>query len=85
MQSWAILLCYFKCVVNSIHILELTMLLQTLRLIIFFIFVRINLEGHRPRVRHYAHGLKKLIRIGQGEVSLCHSICYFFYLLVLLW
>ncbi|KAK4431825.1 protein ENHANCED DISEASE RESISTANCE 2-like [Sesamum alatum] len=26
----------------------------------------INLEGHRPRVRRYAHGLKKLIRIGQG-------------------
>ncbi|XWS72590.1 hypothetical protein CRYUN_Cryun02cG0052900 [Craigia yunnanensis] len=27
----------------------------------------IDLEGHRPRVRRYAHGLKKLIRIGQSE------------------
>ncbi|KAJ6362074.1 hypothetical protein OIU78_002470 [Salix suchowensis] len=26
----------------------------------------INLEGHRPRMRRYAHGLKRLIRIGQG-------------------
>ncbi|KAG8372634.1 hypothetical protein BUALT_Bualt12G0087000 [Buddleja alternifolia] len=26
----------------------------------------INLEGHRPRVRKYAFGLKKLVRIGQG-------------------
>ncbi|KAL3824587.1 hypothetical protein ACJIZ3_020616 [Penstemon smallii] len=26
----------------------------------------IDLEGHRPRVRRYAKGLKKLIRIGQG-------------------
>ncbi|KDO59368.1 hypothetical protein CISIN_1g0042402mg, partial [Citrus sinensis] len=24
----------------------------------------INLDGHRPRVRRYAHGLRKLIRIG---------------------
>ncbi|XP_041998517.1 protein ENHANCED DISEASE RESISTANCE 2-like isoform X1 [Salvia splendens] len=30
----------------------------------------IDLEGHRPRVRHYAHGLKKLIRIGQGPEML---------------
>ncbi|KAL3840706.1 hypothetical protein ACJIZ3_025297 [Penstemon smallii] len=30
----------------------------------------INLEGHRPRVRHYASGLKKLIRIGQGPEML---------------
>ncbi|XP_071910866.1 protein ENHANCED DISEASE RESISTANCE 2-like isoform X2 [Coffea arabica] len=30
----------------------------------------INLEGHRPRVRRYAHGLKKLIRIGQGPEML---------------
>ncbi|XP_052199680.1 protein ENHANCED DISEASE RESISTANCE 2 isoform X2 [Diospyros lotus] len=30
----------------------------------------INLEGHRPRVRRYAHGLKKLIKIGQGPESL---------------
>ncbi|CAK8563537.1 unnamed protein product [Lathyrus sativus] len=30
----------------------------------------INLEGHRPRVRRYAHGLKKLIRIGQGPETL---------------
>ncbi|KAM6553198.1 hypothetical protein CsatB_013960 [Cannabis sativa] len=30
----------------------------------------INLEGHRPRVRRYAHGLKKLIRIGQGPDAL---------------
>ncbi|GMN47207.1 hypothetical protein TIFTF001_016385 [Ficus carica] len=30
----------------------------------------INLEGHRPRVRRYAHELKKLIRIGQGPESL---------------
>ncbi|KAB5552818.1 hypothetical protein DKX38_010129 [Salix brachista] len=28
----------------------------------------INLEGHRPRVRRYAHGLKRLIRIGQGSL-----------------
>ncbi|KAK6942244.1 Protein ENHANCED DISEASE RESISTANCE 2, C-terminal [Dillenia turbinata] len=30
----------------------------------------INLEGHRPRVRRYAYGLKKLIKIGQGLESL---------------
>ncbi|KAK9268362.1 hypothetical protein L1049_000111 [Liquidambar formosana] len=30
----------------------------------------INLEGHRPRVRRYAHGLKKLVRIGQGPETL---------------
>ncbi|PIN09380.1 hypothetical protein CDL12_18033 [Handroanthus impetiginosus] len=30
----------------------------------------INLEGHRPRVRRYAHGLKKLIKIGQGPEML---------------
>ncbi|KAK4765486.1 hypothetical protein SAY86_026576 [Trapa natans] len=30
----------------------------------------INLEGHRPRVRRYAHELKKLIRIGQGPETL---------------
>ncbi|KAG7610804.1 START domain [Arabidopsis suecica] len=30
----------------------------------------IDLEGHRPRVRRYAYGLKKLIRIGQGPESL---------------
>ncbi|XP_059635352.1 protein ENHANCED DISEASE RESISTANCE 2-like isoform X2 [Cornus florida] len=30
----------------------------------------INLEGHRPRVRRYARGLKKLIRIGQGPETL---------------
>ncbi|THG02335.1 hypothetical protein TEA_021177 [Camellia sinensis var. sinensis] len=27
----------------------------------------INLEGHRPRVRRYAHGLRRLIRIGEGK------------------
>ncbi|CAL0307079.1 unnamed protein product [Lupinus luteus] len=30
----------------------------------------IDLEGHRPRVRRYAHELKKLIRIGQGPETL---------------
>ncbi|XP_074371561.1 protein ENHANCED DISEASE RESISTANCE 2-like isoform X3 [Apium graveolens] len=30
----------------------------------------IDLDGHRRRVRHYAHGLKKLIRIGQGPETL---------------
>ncbi|XWS70360.1 hypothetical protein CRYUN_Cryun03dG0041400 [Craigia yunnanensis] len=30
----------------------------------------IDLEGHRPRVRRYAHGLKNLIRIGQGPEML---------------
>lgn len=30
----------------------------------------INLEGHRPRMRRYAHGLKKLIKIGQGPEML---------------
>ncbi|KAK7388537.1 hypothetical protein VNO78_23356 [Psophocarpus tetragonolobus] len=30
----------------------------------------INLEGHRPRVRRYAHGLRKLIRIGEGPEKL---------------
>ncbi|KAL1194850.1 Protein ENHANCED DISEASE RESISTANCE 2-like [Cardamine amara subsp. amara] len=30
----------------------------------------IDLEGHRPRVRRYASGLKKLIRIGQGPETL---------------
>ncbi|KAL8133342.1 hypothetical protein AgCh_008705 [Apium graveolens] len=29
----------------------------------------IDLDGHRRRVRHYAHGLKKLIRIGQGNLE----------------
>ncbi|XP_057968359.1 protein ENHANCED DISEASE RESISTANCE 2-like isoform X3 [Malania oleifera] len=34
----------------------------------------INLEGHRPRVRRYANGLRRLIRIGQGpETLLRHS------------
>ncbi|XP_043721966.1 protein ENHANCED DISEASE RESISTANCE 2-like isoform X2 [Telopea speciosissima] len=34
----------------------------------------LNLEGHRPRVRRYAHGLRKLIRIGKGpETLLRHS------------
>ncbi|CAL5374341.1 unnamed protein product [Camellia sinensis] len=30
----------------------------------------INLEGHRPRARRYAHGLRNLIRIGQGPETL---------------
>ncbi|GLT85395.1 hypothetical protein SLE2022_035860 [Rubroshorea leprosula] len=30
----------------------------------------IDLEGHRPRVRRYANGLRKLIRIGQGPEPL---------------
>ncbi|CAN1172281.1 Protein ENHANCED DISEASE RESISTANCE 2 [Linum perenne] len=30
----------------------------------------IDLEGHRPRIRRYAKGLKRLIRIGQGPESL---------------
>ncbi|XP_021899211.1 protein ENHANCED DISEASE RESISTANCE 2 [Carica papaya] len=30
----------------------------------------INLDGHRPRVRRYAYGLRKLIKIGQGPESL---------------
>ncbi|KAF1870607.1 hypothetical protein Lal_00025924 [Lupinus albus] len=30
----------------------------------------INLEGHRPRMRRYASGLKKFIRIGQGPETL---------------
>ncbi|GMY35702.1 protein ENHANCED DISEASE RESISTANCE 2 isoform X1 [Fagus crenata] len=30
----------------------------------------INLDGHRPRVRRYAHGLRELIRIGQGPEML---------------
>ncbi|KAI4335601.1 hypothetical protein L6164_014235 [Bauhinia variegata] len=30
----------------------------------------INLQGHRPRMRRYAHELKKLIRIGQGPEPL---------------
>ncbi|KAJ7968654.1 protein ENHANCED DISEASE RESISTANCE 2 [Quillaja saponaria] len=30
----------------------------------------INLEGHRPRVRRYANGFRKLIRIGQGPERL---------------
>ncbi|KAF3453005.1 hypothetical protein FNV43_RR03438 [Rhamnella rubrinervis] len=34
----------------------------------------INLEGHRPRVRRYAHGLRKLIRIGQGPESLLRHV-----------
>lgn len=34
----------------------------------------INLDVHRPRVRRYASGLKRLIRIGQGpEILLCQS------------
>ncbi|XP_065851444.1 protein ENHANCED DISEASE RESISTANCE 2-like [Euphorbia lathyris] len=35
--------------------------------------MEINLEGHRPRVRRYAHELKKLIRIGQGPEMLLHQ------------
>ncbi|KAG4136770.1 hypothetical protein ERO13_D07G028500v2 [Gossypium hirsutum] len=30
----------------------------------------IDLDGHRPRVRRYAHGLKNLIRIGKGPEML---------------
>ncbi|KAK9912735.1 hypothetical protein M0R45_036581 [Rubus argutus] len=30
----------------------------------------IDLDGHRPRVRHYAQGLKRLIKIGQGPETL---------------
>ncbi|KAJ6831262.1 protein ENHANCED DISEASE RESISTANCE 2 isoform X1 [Iris pallida] len=30
----------------------------------------LNLDGHRPRVRRYAHGLKRLIRIGKGPEML---------------
>ncbi|OVA16368.1 START domain [Macleaya cordata] len=30
----------------------------------------LNLEGHRPRVRRYAHGLRKLVRIGKGPETL---------------
>ncbi|KAJ0984824.1 hypothetical protein J5N97_003180 [Dioscorea zingiberensis] len=30
----------------------------------------LNLEGHRPRVRRYAHGFRKLIRIGKGPEML---------------
>ncbi|XP_043701322.1 protein ENHANCED DISEASE RESISTANCE 2-like isoform X2 [Telopea speciosissima] len=33
----------------------------------------LNLEGHRPRVRRYAHGLRKLIRIGKGLETLLHQ------------
>lgn len=38
-------------------------------ILIFLYCGRINLEGHRPRVRRYAHGLRKLIRIGQGDIT----------------
>ncbi|XP_048328771.2 protein ENHANCED DISEASE RESISTANCE 2 isoform X3 [Ziziphus jujuba] len=34
----------------------------------------INLDRHRPRVRRYAYGLKKLIRIGQGPESLLRHV-----------
>ncbi|KAH1217033.1 Protein ENHANCED DISEASE RESISTANCE 2-like [Glycine max] len=37
----------------------------------------INLEGHRPRVRRYAHGLRKLIRIGQGTKESLHTLSNF--------
>lgn len=30
----------------------------------------LNFDGHRPRVRRYAHGLKRLIRIGKGPETL---------------
>uniref|UniRef100_A0A0D9X891 START domain-containing protein n=2 Tax=Leersia perrieri TaxID=77586 RepID=A0A0D9X891_9ORYZ len=30
----------------------------------------LNLDGHRPRVRRYAHGLGKLVRIGKGPEKL---------------
>ncbi|KAJ4958272.1 hypothetical protein NE237_025383 [Protea cynaroides] len=33
----------------------------------------LNFEGHRPRVRRYAHGLRKLIRIGKGPENLLHQ------------
>ncbi|GAB2289128.1 hypothetical protein Dimus_023430 [Dionaea muscipula] len=34
----------------------------------------INLEGHRHKVRRYAHGLRKLIRIGQGPEALLRHL-----------
>ncbi|KAE8126128.1 hypothetical protein FH972_020873 [Carpinus fangiana] len=43
---------------------------QGCSLYVYIIHYRINLEGHRPRVRRYAHELKKLIRIGQGPEML---------------
>jgi hypothetical protein len=30
----------------------------------------LNLDGHRPRVRRYAQGLGKLVRIGKGPEKL---------------
>ncbi|KAI3924507.1 hypothetical protein MKW92_047675 [Papaver armeniacum] len=30
----------------------------------------LNFEGHRPRMRRYAHGLRKLVRIGKGPEAL---------------
>ncbi|XP_010245529.1 PREDICTED: protein ENHANCED DISEASE RESISTANCE 2-like isoform X1 [Nelumbo nucifera] len=36
----------------------------------FLCFFRLNLEGHRPWMRRYAHSLKKLIRIGKGPEML---------------
>lgn len=54
------------------------MLLKTLvSCILLFYCGRINLDGHRPRVRRYAHGLRKLIRIGHGEV-VAHVSLFFF-------
>lgn len=41
---------------------------------------RINLEGHRHRVRRYAHGLRNLIRIGQGDFS-CAWLAFFMFLI----
>lgn len=41
-----------------------------------FLRLRLDLDGHRPRVRRYANGLKKLIRIGQGEVALSWHVLY---------
>lgn len=38
---------------------------------------RINLVGHRPRVRRYAqHGLGKLVKIGKGEASYSGTYTY---------
>ncbi|KAI3913666.1 hypothetical protein MKX01_035862 [Papaver californicum] len=34
----------------------------------------LNFEGHRPRVRRYAHGLRKLVRIGKGPEALLRQI-----------
>lgn len=49
-------------------------------MVLFDNLKRIDLEGRRPRVRRYAHDLKKLIRIGHGKISLVILLILVFFI-----